>query len=149
MHSSGHDCSNDPIFTARLSLLSCSWWRRCRGHFMGQRSCRNLDYFQRSVTKTPSQALDNSLFFSSFFPRPLNLKSADHSRRQGEGADSSIATYGAIKTIAFVTQIPGHIAGTPSPRPPSLRCALPFISREEFTIFFPRRLASNGAYTRC
>ena len=43
-------------------------------------------------------------------------------------------------------QIRGHIAGTP---PPLLRCVPSFLSREEFSIFFSRRLTSNRAYTRC
>lgn len=46
----------------------------------------------------------------------------------------------------FVTQTGGHIAGN---RPPSpLRCLPSFLSREKFTFSFPRRLASNCAYTR-
>ena len=47
------------------------------------------------------------------------------------------------------SQIRGHIAAGPSP-PSPLRYNTPsFLSREEFSIFFPRRLASNCAYPRC
>ena len=48
-----------------------------------------------------------------------------------------------------VTQIRGHIAGSSPPSP--LRWYVPsFLSREEdFSTFFPRRLASNCAYARC
>ena len=42
----------------------------------------------------------------------------------------------------------GHIAGTSPPSPTLLRCAPSFLSREEFSFCFPRRLASNRAYPR-
>ena len=51
------------------------------------------------------------------------------------------------RSLPAVTQIRGHIAG---PRPPSPRRYAPsFLSREVFSILFPRRLASNCAYPRC
>ena len=49
-------------------------------------------------------------------------------------------------SLPVVTQIWGHIAGPP---PSPLRYVPSFISREELSIFFPRRLASNCAYPRC
>ena len=45
----------------------------------------------------------------------------------------------------FVTQIRRHISGTPPPSP--LRYVPTFLSREGFSTFFPRPLASNCAYT--
>ena len=48
--------------------------------------------------------------------------------------------------LVFVSLLRGHIAGTPLP--PLHRCAPSFSSREEFSIF-PRRHASNRAYTPC
>ena len=46
-----------------------------------------------------------------------------------------------------ITQIRGHIAGSPPPSP--LRHLPSFLSREEFSIFFPRRFASICTYPRC
>ena len=43
--------------------------------------------------------------------------------------------------LPVVAQIRGRIAGPPPPSP--LRYVPSFLSREEFSIFFPRRLASN------
>ena len=49
-------------------------------------------------------------------------------------------------SLAIVTLIRGdHIAGSSVPSPTTVR-ALHFLSREDFTPFFPRRLASNCAY---
>ena len=45
------------------------------------------------------------------------------------------------RSLSVVTQIRGHIAGPPPPSP--LRHVPLFLSREEASIFFPRRLASN------
>ena len=50
-------------------------------------------------------------------------------------------------SLPVVTQIRGHIAGPPPPSP--LRCVPSFLSREEFSIVFPCRLASNCTYPRC
>ena len=57
-------------------------------------------------------------------------------------------------SLPVVTQIQDHIAG---PLPSPLRHVPSFSSREDFSIFFPRRLASNGTscllcvsyYTSC
>ena len=49
--------------------------------------------------------------------------------------------------VVVVAQIRGHIAGPPPPSP--LRYVPLFLSREEFSNLFPRRLASNCAYPRC
>ena len=49
-------------------------------------------------------------------------------------------------SYAVVTQIRSHIAGS-SPLPTTVR-ALHFFSREDFSCFFPRRLASNCSYPR-
>ena len=46
-----------------------------------------------------------------------------------------------LRSRPVVTQIPGRIAEPPSPAP--LRYVPFFLSREEFNIFFPRRLPSN------
>ena len=46
-----------------------------------------------------------------------------------------------------VTQIQGNQAGSSPPSP--LRYAPSFLLREDSSYFFPRRLASNGAYPRC
>ena len=47
----------------------------------------------------------------------------------------------AVALLPVVKQIQGHIAGA---RPPSsLRYVPSFLSQEEFSIFFPRRLAAN------
>ena len=51
------------------------------------------------------------------------------------------------RSLPVVTQIQGHIAGPPPPSP--LRHVPSFLSREEVSIFFPRRLASNCTYSRC
>ena len=56
------------LFPRRGSHRKRSRWRHCRGHFMGQKKSRNFDYFQRTVSKMPSQALENSLFS---LPLPL------------------------------------------------------------------------------
>ena len=50
-------------------------------------------------------------------------------------------------SLLVVTQIRGHIAGSSSPLPATVR-ALHFLSREDFSSFFPRRLAPNCAYPR-
>ena len=50
-------------------------------------------------------------------------------------------------SLLVVTQIRGHILGPPPASP--LRYAPSFLSREEFSIFFPRRLASSCTYPRC
>ena len=50
-------------------------------------------------------------------------------------------------SLLVVTQIRGHIAGSSPPLPTTVR-ALHFLSREDFSSFFPRRLASNCAYPR-
>ena len=52
-----------------------------------------------------------------------------------------------VVTTAVVAQIRGYIAGLPPPSP--LRYLPSFLSREQFSIFFPRRLASNCTYPRC
>ena len=44
-------------------------------------------------------------------------------------------------SFPLVTQIRGHIAGSSPPFP--LRYVPSFLSREDFSLFFPRRLASN------
>ena len=49
-------------------------------------------------------------------------------------------------SLLVVSQILGHIAGS-SP-PPHYGSCLAFLSREDFSPFFPRRLASNCAYPR-
>ena len=46
------------------------------------------------------------------------------------------------RSLPVVTQIRGDIAGPPPPSP--LRYVPSFLSREELSIFFPRRLASNS-----
>ena len=51
------------------------------------------------------------------------------------------------RSLPVVTQIRGHIAGLPPPSP--LRHVPSYLSREEVSIFFPRRLASNCTYPRC
>ena len=51
------------------------------------------------------------------------------------------------RSLPVVTQIRGRIVGAPPPSP--LRYVPSFLSREEFNIFFPRRLASNCTYPRC
>ena len=53
----------------------------------------------------------------------------------------------SLSLSVVVTKIRGHIAGPPPPFP--LRHVPSFLSREEFSIFFPRRLASNCTYPRC
>ena len=50
-------------------------------------------------------------------------------------------------SLPVVTQIRGHIAGSSPPLPTTVR-ALHFLSQENFSCFFPRRLASNCAYPR-
>ena len=50
-------------------------------------------------------------------------------------------------SLLVVTQIRGHIAGSFPPLPTTVR-ALHFLSREDFSSFFPRRLGSNCAYPR-
>ena len=45
------------------------------------------------------------------------------------------------RSLLVVTQIRGHLASPPPPSP--LRCAPSCLSWEYFSIFFPRRLASN------
>ena len=49
------------------------------------------------------------------------------------------------RSLPVVSQIRGHIAGPPPLSP--LRYVPSFLSREEVSIFFPRRLASNCTYT--
>ena len=65
---SGHDCSNHPVFTARLSLQR-SRWRRYRGHFTGQKnveiSITFSDPYQKCLRK-PWKFLF-VLFSSGFF----------------------------------------------------------------------------------
>ena len=46
-------------------------------------------------------------------------------------------------SLPFITQIRGYIAGGNFSPPPLLRYAPSFLSRREFRIFLPRRLASN------
>ena len=48
-------------------------------------------------------------------------------------------------SLLVVTQIRGHTAGSSSP-PIHYGSCLAFLSREDFSSFFPRRLASNCAY---
>ena len=48
--------------------------------------------------------------------------------------------------LPVITQIQGHIVGPPPPSP--LRYVFSLLSREEFSIFFPRRLASKCVPTR-
>ena len=50
-------------------------------------------------------------------------------------------------SLLVVIQIRGHTAGCSSPIPTAVR-ALHFLSREDFSSFFPRRLASKCAYLR-
>ena len=50
------------------------------------------------------------------------------------------------RSLPVVAQIRGHIAGPPPPSP-LIRAFI--LSGEEFSIFFPRRLASKCAYARC
>ena len=50
-------------------------------------------------------------------------------------------------SFQLVTQIRGRTAGSATPFP--LRYVASFWSREDFRLFFPRRLASNCAYPRC
>ena len=54
-------------------------------------------------------------------------------------------TYVLPPSTVVITQIRGHIAGYP---PPHFGTRLAFLSRGEFSTFFPRRLASNWAYPR-
>ena len=68
-------------------------------------------------------------FFSFFFPSPL-LSSPFYSL-----------------SLLVVTQIRGHMAGSSPPLPHYGSC-LSFLSREDFSSFFRRRLASNCAYPR-
>ena len=66
--SSGHDCSNDPIFTVRLSLYR-SWWRRCRGRFMGPK--KNVEIFSITFSDPYRKCLRkpwNFSFFAFFSP---------------------------------------------------------------------------------
>ena len=68
-----------------------------------------------------------NFFFSSFFSIPFII----------------FALLFSLPPIIVVTQIRGHIAGRLfSPLPTTVR-ALHFLSREDFSSFFPRRLASN------
>ena len=50
------------------------------------------------------------------------------------------------RSLTVIIPIRGHIAGPPPASP--LRYVPSFLSREEISIFFPRRLASNCAYPR-
>ena len=50
-----------------------------------------------------------------------------------------------IFSLLVVTQVRGHIAGS-SPLPTTVR-ALHLLLREDFSSFFPRRIASNCAFT--
>ena len=56
-------------------------------------------------------------------------------------------------SLPVVTKIRGHIAGSSLLSPPHYGITTPsfllFLSREELSIFFPHRLASNCAYPRC
>ncbi|CAM9125254.1 unnamed protein product, partial [Laminaria digitata] len=72
-------------------------------------------------------------FFKTFFSHPI---------------DSTVLSLSCFsRSLPFGIQIRGHIAGTPPPSP--LRCMyLLFLSREEFSIFSPLRLAPNCAHTR-
>ena len=54
-------------------------------HAWDKKMCRNFDYFQRPVTKLPSQALEISPPFIFFFPRPLHLKFAGKRSGQPQG----------------------------------------------------------------
>ena len=51
----------------------------------------------------------------------------------------------SILSLLVATQIRGHIAGSSPPLPTTVR-TLRLFSREDFSSFFPRRLASNCAY---
>ena len=51
-------------------------------------------------------------------------------------------------SLLVVTQIRGHTAGSSPPLPTHYGSCLAFLSREDFSSFFPRRLASNCAYPR-
>ena len=53
----------------------------------------------------------------------------------------------SLPPTAVITQIRGHIAGS-SPLLPTMVRAFAFLSREDVSAFFPRRLASNCAYPR-
>ena len=50
-------------------------------------------------------------------------------------------------SLPVAAQIRGHIAGPTPPSPP--RYVPSFFSPDEFSILFPRRLASNRTYPRC
>ena len=71
-----------------------------------------------------------SFFFFSFFPPSHSLSSPFCSL-----------------SLLVVNQTRGHIAGSYPPLPTTVH-ALHFLSREDFSSFFPRRLASNCAYPR-
>ena len=53
----------------------------------------------------------------------------------------------SLPPTVVVTQIRGNIEGSHLPLPTTVR-ALHFLSREDFSSFFPRRLESNCAYPR-
>ena len=61
----------------------------------GTKKCRNFDYFQRPVSKMPSQALDFFLLFFLFFPRLLYWKNAG---REPSHPDV-VTTLGIIKLL--------------------------------------------------
>ena len=53
------------------------------------------------------------------------------------------------RSLPLVTQIRGHRAGPLLPRPPYGIITPSFLSREEYSIFFPRRLAPNCTLSWC
>ena len=65
--SSGHNCLNRPIFTARL-LLQRSWWRRRKGHFMhGTKNVEILIIFSDPYQKCLCKP---GIFIFLFLPGP-------------------------------------------------------------------------------
>ena len=114
-------------FSRKFSLgsrtLLVQWWSPNKAVFI-----RRYAWIRRSkspaTTKTRTMAVTTFFFSRSmYYPRTT------------------------LALPPIVTQIRGHIVGPPPPSP--LRYVPSFLSREDFSIFCPRRLASNCNYPRC
>ena len=90
-----------------------------------------LHIVARSVNQKCLVAQKRQYFFSFLFFFPSHLLSSPFYHL----------------SLLVVTQIRGHVAGSSPPVPTTVR-ALHLLSREDFSSFLPRRLASNCAYPR-
>ena len=73
--SCGHDCSNHPVFTARLSLQH-SRWRRCTGHFAAKMHRFRL----LSATRIKNAFASLFCFRFLFAQAPLLRNCSEHRR---------------------------------------------------------------------